>query len=138
MSARHTVVADLFAFACKLPWSEHETIINAMSAGQAKYSFLLDVRDPWPDTKYTDIRCRKVGSPHTSERFIANAKYRGMPNVRCGDRVRVGRHGEGLIVGHNSSANFDVLFTSGPWNGQTLNVHPSDVTVLPSLSGRPE
>jgi len=116
----------MFAFACKLTWSEHETTVNALSAGQAKYQFLLDVRDPYPDTEYTDIRCRKIGPPHTSESFLRNARYRGMPDVRCGDRVRVGEH-EGLIAGHNGSANFDVLFTSGPWTGKTLNVHPGEV-----------
>ena len=30
----------------------------------------------------------------------------------------------GVIVGQNSSANFDVLFSDGPHAGQTLNCHP--------------
>jgi len=122
-------MADVHAFACRLRSSEHETIVNNLSAGAAKYRFLLDVRDPWPDTKYTDIRVRKIGPAHTSEQFLRNAKYRGMPHIRCGDRVRVGEE-EGAIVGHNGSANFDVLFTSGKWAGQTLNVHPSEVMLL--------
>lgn len=124
----------MFAFACKLVWSEHETIINALSLGQAKYHFLLDVREPWPDTKFTDVRGRKVGPAHTSDRFLHNARYRGMPEARCGDKVMVGTS-EGLIAGHNSSANFDILFTSGPWTGKTLNVHPSEVKLLKPSDG---
>lgn len=126
-------MAELYAFACKLSWSDHETIINDLSAGKAKYRFWRDVTEPWPDTKFTEVRVRKIGPAHTSERFKANAEYRGMPDVRCGDRVLVGEH-EGLIAGHNSSANFDVLFTSGPWTGKTLNVHPGEVTVLSSTN----
>ena len=117
----------LSAFACKLGWSEDETIINALSAGKARYRFWLDVREPWPDTKLMDIKVRKVGGPHTSARFTANAIYRGIPDWKCGDAVTVGKE-SGLIVGHNSSANLDILFTSGQWNGQVMNVHPSDVS----------
>jgi predicted short-subunit dehydrogenase-like oxidoreductase (DUF2520 family) len=37
----------------------------------------------------------------------------------------------GTIVGHNSSANFDVLFDyGGKYGGLTLSVHPSEMTVI--------
>jgi hypothetical protein len=52
-----------------------------------------------------------------------------MPDVRCGQRVRVGKH-VGVIVGHNSSANFNVLFGEGEYKGKTLNVHPAEVVVI--------
>jgi hypothetical protein len=121
---------NVFAFACRHKDSTHETVINDVSAAKAKYRYFLDVREPWPDVKFIDFRVRKIGAAHTSERFKANALYRGMPDVRCGDRVTVGQD-EGVIVGHNSSANFDVLFTSGRWKGITLNVHPQEVKLAP-------
>jgi hypothetical protein len=52
-------------------------------------------------------------------------------------RVEVDGH-RGILVGNNSSANFDVLLEDGPHRGLTLNCHPnwrvtyfdSDQTVL--------
>lgn len=122
---------EVFSFACRTSWAPEwgETIYNRASAGQAKVDHFRHVRDAWPDTKFTDIRARKIGAPHSSERFIANARYRGMPDVRCGQRVKVG-DSLGVIVGHNSSANFDVLFDSGRYAGMTLNVHPSEVVLI--------
>lgn len=120
----------IFAFACKLRGNEHESIYNATSAGKAKRQYHLDISDPCPDIKYTDIRVRKIGSAHTSKQFIRNAHYRGLPEVRCGQRVRVGQE-HGTIVGHNSSANFDVLFDADSRYGEiTLNVHPSELVLL--------
>jgi hypothetical protein len=51
-----------------------------------------------------------------------------MPEVECGQRVRVGIS-RGVIVGHNESANFNVLFDDDDprYPGLTLNVHPCDV-----------
>lgn len=114
------------AYAVRIDGHEHERIINARSAGKAKYEYLLDLRDVLPDLKITDIRCRSLGHPHSSKDFLRCATYRGLPNARCGDRVRVGDN-TGTIVGHNSSANFDVLFDDGQWAGETLNVHPSEI-----------
>lgn len=126
-------MTQVFAFACRMSWAPQwgETIYNTTSAGKAKAQHFRHVSEPWPDSKFTDVRCRKVGGPQSSERFIANAKYRGMPDVRCGQRVRVGDAGEGVIVGHNSSANFDVLFDTGKYAGQPLNCHPSTVELIP-------
>ena len=91
-------------------------VVNARSAGKAKSQYL-----------------RKVGAARTSESFMRNAAYRGMPYVECGNRVLVG-NARGVIVGHNSSANFDVLFDddSPKYPGLTLNVHPSEVTLVSS------
>lgn len=110
---------------------EFERIINARSAGKAKREYLDSIRDAGRDYGFTDLRVRKLGQPHTSERFRNNARYRGMPDVECGQRVRVG-DGVGVIVGHNSSANFDVLFDdeSSKYAGLTLNVHPQEVELL--------
>lgn len=130
MSLRETVSKPIFAFECRHKAHDQGSIINATSRGKALYQYFLDVSDCWPDVKFTDLRVRKVGGPHTSEQFAWNAKYRGMPNVRCGQRVKVG-NAFGTIVGHNSSANFDVLFDEGgEYSGLTLNCHPAGVELL--------
>lgn len=127
-------MVEVFAFACwhKRYDESRASIINAATRSKARYQYYLDVSDCWPEVKLMDLNIRKVGGPHSSERFIHNAKYRGMPDVRCGQRVKVGDEGEGVIVGHNSSANFDVLFDVGRWTGQVLNCHPMGVELLPA------
>lgn len=127
-------MTHVFAFACRVAWAPQwgETIYNRATAGQAKNDHYRHVHEAWENTKFTDIRVRKVGRPQSSERFIANATYRGMPEVRCGQRVKVG-DALGTIVGHNSSANFDVLFDEGnKYSGLTLNVHPSEIQLVPA------
>jgi hypothetical protein len=103
-------------------------IVNARTRGKAKSDYLRDVRDAWPSVPYTAILCRKIGAPHTSLKFERNARYRGMPNLKCGQRVKVGE-ARGVIVGHNDSANLDVLFDddSPMYPGLTLNCHPNSI-----------
>jgi hypothetical protein len=124
-------MTTVYAFACRPVWAEErfDHIINETSAGRAKAEYLRCVSDPLPDLKFTQIRCRKIGAAQTSADFIRNAKYRGWPDAKCGDCVQV-EDWEGVIVGHNSSANFDILATSGRWKGLRLNVHPNDVTLI--------
>lgn len=98
----------LFAWEVSVKGTDWTKIVNARTSGQAKRDYHLDVRDAWPDVPYTAMRCRKIGAPHTSERFKHNARYRGMPDVKCGQRVKVGE-ARGVIVGHNDSANASVL-----------------------------
>lgn len=122
----------IFAFACRMRGNEHETIYNLPTASKAKSEYLRDVQDCYPDAKYTDVRVRKLGGPHTSDEFRRNAKYRGMPDLECGQRVMIDEW-PGTIVGHNYSANFDVLMDPGsPYGDCTLNAHPMDVTLLPA------
>ena len=102
------------------------SIINAPSAGKARYAYMLEVGDVYPDLKITDVRVRSNGLAHSSEDFRRCARNRGQPDARCGARVKVGDD-DGVIVGHNSSANFNVLFESGRYAGQTLNCHPSTI-----------
>ena len=118
----------LYAWEVSVKGTDWTKTVNARTAGQAKRDYHLDVRDAWPDVPYTAMRCRKIGAPHTSERFKHNACYRGMPDVQCGQRVKVGED-RGVIVGHNDSANFDVLFDddSPKYAGLKLNCHPSGV-----------
>ena len=57
--------------------------------------------------------------------FAHTAEYRGVPFARIGMKVRFSNGDEGIIKGKNSSANFNVLFTSGDNKGLTLNCHPN-------------
>lgn len=101
---------------------DYRTTVNSITAGRAKSEYFRKVRDALCDLSYTDIRCKKVGGPHTSDEFRKVAEYRGLPKVECGMRIEVeGR--EGFIVGHNSSSNFDVYFTKEKYVG---NCHPLD------------
>ena len=53
------------------------------------------------------------------------ATYRGVDFVRAGMTVIVDG-AKGVIVGNNSSANWDVLFDEGTkWGGEVLNCHPT-------------
>jgi hypothetical protein len=116
----------VFCFAVRIQGIEHETYYNAATSGQAKYRHYREVLDPLPDLKFTQLRVRKVGPVQTSAEFHRNAIYRGMEHVKCGDRVRVGVN-FGTIVGHNCSANFDVLFDpDSKYGAQVLNVHPAE------------
>lgn len=98
---------------------DHETPVNALSAGKARYQFWLNVLDCLPDLPITKIKVRSARKPITTPAFEQNAKYRGIPFAHCGMSVEVGGK-RGVIVGHNSSANLDVLFE----DGRVLNCHP--------------
>lgn len=117
------------AYACSVPiLGDHEEIVNGESASKVRYRYLLDVREAYQELTFKHIRVRLVGPPVTTERFLHNAKYRGIPGVRCGDRVTMrGGKEHGIVVGHNSSANLDILFEDGPHAGQVMNVHPAGV-----------
>lgn len=124
LSRKRKPITGVFAFECR--YGEFTRTVNAATAGAARYDYLLDIRDAYPDATFADIRVRKLGPAHTSERFKRNAEYRGMPDLRCGEAVTVNGR-PGFVVGHNGSANFDVLFSGGDWSGCVLNVHPSEL-----------
>jgi hypothetical protein len=113
------VMANLKSFQCSID-GEHWTIINAMSRGAAKSRFYTDLDGDFP---FTAIKCRANGEPYTSTEFKRNAEYRGISFAHCGMKVVVNGC-NGVIVGHNSSANLDVLFLDGDYRGLTLNCHP--------------
>ena len=120
----------IFSFNCypkgKEEWSR---IINSNSKGRAKSEYWREINESW-DVPFTAIRAQKVGAPQTSYSFVRNAVYRGLPDVKCGQRVKVG-DSFGFIVGHNSYANFDVLFDAdSKYPNLTLNVHPDGMEIV--------
>ncbi len=118
----------MHAYAYRLRGHDHETIINSASPGRAKREFLLDL--DIDGIRFTDIRIRCLGPAVTTDGIRRVAEHRGVPFVRAGMLVEVGGE-RGRIVGHNSSANFDVLFETGRWAGQVLNCHPlSEIVYL--------
>lgn len=125
---------DVFAWECNVRGKEWQRIINHLTAGKARYEYLLDLRDSWPGVTFADITVRKVGPAHTSEAFRRNAVYRGRTELTCGARVEVvsgSQRALGVIVGHNDSANFDVLFDEDTYfKGGIGNVHPSEIRLV--------
>ena len=121
---------DIFSFEVSVKGTDWKQIVNARTPGKAKREYHSNVIDAWPDGPFTSLRCRKIGRPHTSEQFVRIALYRGMPAVECGQRVTVSGNA-GTIVGHNESANFNVLFDEDAqkYSGVTLNVHPQDIVL---------
>lgn len=126
---------EVFAWECNVSGKDWQRTINHLTAGKARYEYLLHLRDAWPDATFADITVRKIGPAHTSEAFKRTAAYRGMPTLKCGRRVEVmsgTKRALGVIVGHNDSANFDVLFDDDTYfNGGVGNVHPSELRLLP-------
>lgn len=115
----------MFSFEC---WHknhpEWKRVQNALTPGKARVQYFDHLRDAWGEVDYKDIRSRKCGLPASSEGFLRNAKYRGVPFARCGQKVKVGTE-FGIITGHNDSANFDVFFPDGKYKGLTMNCHPA-------------
>ncbi len=120
----------------KTPIAEHfqreryERQVLALSAGKAKVDYWYHVREAWPDIPFTAVRVRSIRSSIVqTDSFRRTAAYRGVTFARLGMRVQVGNEQSGIwngvIVGNNPSANFDVLFLDGKYAGQTLNCHPN-------------
>lgn len=95
-------------------------LVHAVTASKARYRYWSDVRDVLPDLRLIDIDVRSAGTIDESPSFRRNAQYRNIPFATIGMRVKVGDK-FGQIVGHNSSANLNVLFDSG----EVLNCHPN-------------
>lgn len=125
---------EVFAWECNVRGKDWHRTINHLTAGKARYEYLLDLRDSWPDATFADITVRKVGAAHTSEAHKRTAAYRGRPELTAGQRVEVcsgSQRALGVIVGHNDSANFDVLFDEDTYfAGGVGNVHPSEIRAL--------
>lgn len=118
--------ATLRAYEVGVKGTEWSRVVHHVSAAKAKYAYYRDVREPWPDLRFQDLTCRALGSPVQTEKFQHTANYSGV-DFRIGDEVEV--CGEsGVLVDSNSMANFDVLFLTGKYKGQTLNCHPAEIS----------
>jgi len=94
-------INPVYAFECWIPdapWGDVREVINDRSLGAAKASYWRRVVDAWSDIPFTAVRGRKVGPPQSSLEFLIGVRYRGIPDVRCGDRV-TWKTGAGVIVG---------------------------------------
>ena len=131
MSCKGTEIRCYAVWTTAMP--EHETYVYAPTSGRAKYWHWLEVKDAWQDFPITGMRARRVKAPAPEHHgFRRVAEYRGWPNAICGvTRVRCEDGSEGIIVGHSSSANFKVVFDSGPLAGGTCNVHPASCREIP-------
>lgn len=69
------------------PWGDHRQVVNERSLGRAKVRYWRHVREAWESIPFTAVRGRKIGRPQSSPEFLLGVAYRGIPNVRCGDRV---------------------------------------------------
>jgi hypothetical protein len=101
---------------------ESTTVVVARSRGAAKYRHYLAVRDVWCEFPFTAVRARAVAGFHESDGFRSCMEYRRVPFARVGMRVRLDGGPEGTIVGHNSSANLDVMLDG---YDDVLNCHPA-------------
>jgi hypothetical protein len=117
----------LRSWAVRFVNDDHEEIINARSRGQAKMEFLRYVEED-PEDAYLAVRVRTDGPvrpPQTTPAFRHVAEGRGVSFAACGMRVCVGED-YGVIVGHNSSANFDIRFDlDSQYPDMVLNCHPN-------------
>ena len=109
----------LKSYKCSID-GEQWAVINAVSRGAAKSRFFRTFDS---DIEYTWVRCKANGLPYTSDEFKRNARYRGIEFAFVGMAVKVGDW-NGVIVGHNSSSNLNVLFADGPSKGKVGNCHP--------------
>lgn len=112
-----------FAIRTKGYYDDHETIVVARTSGQAKSIFWRSNHSDF-EFPFTSMRARRVNDREPAG-FRNCAEYRGFPWVKIGQRVHVSRYW-GNIVGHNGSANWNVLVDGG---SLVLNCHPrSEIT----------
>lgn len=122
---------EVFAFEVWPVWKpEWSTVVNHRTAGKAKAEMFSDLRESY-DLPFTDMRARKIGRPRTDSMFAHVAQMRGMPELRCGQRVSFLSKGEsvsGVLVDAGGGANFGVLCDKDSiWPNQRVYVHPSEL-----------
>jgi hypothetical protein len=109
---------------------ETETLVNAETAGKAKWQHYRNLDGLFQDFKtylhfVSSCRClRKAKKEDYFQRsdtfdFEKTARYRGVPLATYGTEVEL-RGKRGFIVGVNDSCNFDIKFENG-----IFNCHPN-------------
>lgn len=122
----------IHAYNVWLRGEETPFVINARSRGHAKARALRRIGDCLPDLRYTDLRVTLYNKTTiTTHDFKRTAAYRGFPDLRCGQRVRVGQN-IGTVIDHTSSATFLVLFDDDAprYAGMSLSVHPDEMELI--------
>jgi hypothetical protein len=108
------------------------SILNGISEGYVKSKFYKNLKD-FLKIKFTDVRVKLLGAPYSSEGFLKNAKYRNLPNLRCGDLVDVNGN-LGYVIGYGSSALIEIIFEKYQnKKNVTLFVHPDEIKMVKSL-----
>jgi hypothetical protein len=130
-----TATVTVRSFECGIKDYPHTSVIHHVSAAKAKGEYFLRLCDAWSPSGpkergeiFKKMTCRSFGGPVQTEAFRRTAAYRGLMFAQIGMKVQCGdeKHGlwNGVIVDRNDSANFQILFSDGPYAGQILNCHP--------------
>lgn len=120
--------AGLSAYSCSVAGTGWDTVVHALSPGKAKALYLGNVKDAWADVKYTDLRVKRLGEPRDTDKFKHTANYRRV-DFHIGTFVQV-CESRGFVADSNSSANFPVHITEGPWAGRIISAHPSEIRIV--------
>lgn len=107
------------------PWGDVRQIINERTLGQAKVKYWRDVADAWPSIPYTAVRGRRIGPPQSLPEFLLGVAYRGIPDVRCGDRV-TWKNASGVIVGFGGGGAWLEVVADEGWRGY---LHPAECVI---------
>ena len=121
----------LYAFECRAKDADWHTIVNAPTAGKARYQYWLEALDAWPELKLTEISVRKAGAPVSSDMLRQVNEMRGR-RFQAGDTVtlRDGRHGR--ISGAGGGGAYFQIWIDGCGPAY---VHPCDIATEEARRG---
>jgi len=122
-----TAVVTPRAFFCNVKGKDWGDTVYALTRSKARYRYWLRVREPYPDLRITAVEVwayRHNLGDFQPLRLRRTALQRGLEFVRAGMAIEVDGQ-RGVIVNGNDSANFDVMFTEGKYQGQIGNCHPT-------------
>lgn len=91
---------------------EHKSIYNNTSPGKARYQYLLDIGDVYPDVSFKDIKVRKLGDCMEMDDVRRIAKARAMPFLHTGMSVTCDGL-KGKIIGKSAGNYLKVAFEDG-------------------------
>lgn len=107
-------------------------VVHHVSAAKAKYEYLLDIGDLFPDgLPWTLVRCKALGpfrpSQHRDERLEQLAAQRGRPDIELGGNVTNRWNDKpGVIVGADNG-DIMVMFED---DEHPSRCHPGDIVTL--------
>ena len=113
----------LYAFECRVKDAGWHTIVNAPTAGKARYQYWLMASDAWPELKLTEISVRKAGAPVSSDMLRQVNEMRGR-RFQAGDTVTLRDGRRGCISGAGGCGAYFQVWIDG---GSPVYVHPGDL-----------